>query len=85
MRENKALYRAGFVLLGLAALGWLGMIALSVFGIFSSSSNAAELLVSVGFLLPVCGGLGIVLILVQVIADRLSSKEDDYYSKNVER
>ncbi|RLD68991.1 MAG: hypothetical protein DRI95_01490 [Bacteroidetes bacterium] len=65
--------RVGYILLSVAAAGWLiailaGMIAAFPFGI-------------IGFIAIV----GIGFLFAKVVKDRLENKEDDYYSDNVEK
>ncbi|MCD6201658.1 MAG: hypothetical protein J7K46_07610 [Bacteroidales bacterium] len=64
--------KAGYILLGVVALVWLGVI---LFGMIEAWPWGL-----VGFLVLI--GLG--LLFAQVVKDRLKNKEDDYYSKNVD-
>lgn len=85
LREKKPMYRIGIGLLGIAFLGWIAVVGLQLIGFASGSPETVQLSLIVSILLPLCGGAGTFVLLVQVIIDRLNSKEDDYYSKNVER
>lgn len=85
MREKKPMYRIGIGLIGLAALGWVIVSMLQIVGIATASSQIIQSSAVMTLLFPLCGGAGVLLLLIQVISDRLNSKEDDYYSKNVER
>lgn len=85
LREKKPMYRIGIVLLGIAFLGWIAVAGLQLIGFASGSPETVQFSLIVSILLPLCGGAGTLVLLVQVIIDRLNSKEDDYYSKNVER
>lgn len=85
LREKKPMYRIGIGLIGLSVLGWMAVIGLQLFGFAAGSSGTVQSSLVFSALLPICGGLGMLVLLIQVVIDRLNSKEDDYYSKNVER
>ncbi|MDF1681580.1 hypothetical protein [Ponticaulis sp.] len=85
LREKKRMYRIGIGLIGLSVLGWIAVIGLQLFGFVAGSSGTVQSSLVFSALLPICGGLGMLVLLIQVVLDRLNSKEDDYYSKNVER
>lgn len=63
----------GFVLLGIAAATWLILIIAGMIAAFPFGLIGLVVIIGVGFLLA------------RVILDRLSNKEDDYYSKNVDK
>lgn len=63
----------GYILLAIVALCWLGAM---IWGMISAFPYGL-----IGFVAIV----GVGCLLVKVVADRLSNKEDDYYSKNVEK
>lgn len=65
--------KIGYVLLGAAVVAWLILI-------FTAVINA---LPEGLFGLLVIGGIGF--LLAKAISDRMKNKEDDYYSKNVEK
>ena len=65
--------KAGYILLSIVALGWLGVV---IFGMVAAFPFGI-----IGFVVLI--GLG--LLFAKVVQDRLESKEDDYYSKNVDK
>jgi len=65
--------KAGYIILSIVALGWLGFI---IFGMVKAFPYGI-----VGFVVLI--GLG--LLFAKVVQDRLENKEDDYYSKNVDK
>jgi len=64
--------KAGYILLGVVALVWLGVIP---FGMIEAWPWGL-----IGFLVLIGPGL----LFAQVVKDRLKNKEDDYYSKNAD-
>jgi len=65
--------KAGYVILSIVALGWLGVI---IFGMIAAFPYGLF-----GFIVLI--GLG--LLFAKVVQDRMENKEDDYYSKNVDK
>ena len=65
--------RVGYALLAIAAIGYVAVLIRGLIAAFPW--GIVGLIAIVGF------GL----LLIRVLKDRLSSKEDDYYSKHVER
>jgi len=63
----------GYILLGIAVLFWLVAIMVGMVVIFPVGI--------LGFF--AIGGIGF--LLAQVIKDRLTNKEDDYYTKNIDK
>jgi hypothetical protein len=63
--------KAGYVLLAILALIWFALIITGMVLAFPFGI--------LGFI----GIIGIGLLLIKVIKDRISSREDDYYDKNV--
>jgi len=65
--------KAGYIILSIVALGWLGVI---IFGMIAAFPYGL-----IGFIVLI--GLG--LLFAKVVQDRMENKEDDYYSKNVDK
>ncbi len=65
--------KAGYVIVGVLAIMWLGAI---LWGIIAAMPFGL-----IGLAVIVAGGL----FLMQALKDRLTSEEDDYYSKNVDK
>jgi len=65
--------KAGYILLGIVALIYAGAILIGLIAIFPWGI--------IGFLAII----GVGLLFARVVADRLSSSEDDHYTKTVER
>lgn len=63
----------GYILLGILAVVWIGAI---LFGLIAAFPFG---------LLGLMGLVGVGLLLIKVIKERLNSEEDDYYSRNVEK
>lgn len=63
----------GYILLGILAVVWIAAI---LFGLIAAFPFG---------LLGLMGLLGVGLLLIKVIKERLNSEEDDYYSRNVEK
>ena len=84
-KGGPSLYTVGIVLLAIGFVGWIPMTLLGVFSM-SLENPALILLVSaLSLLLPVATCAGMAVLLVKVVFDRMGNKEDDYYSRNVER
>ena len=67
------LERIGYTILGLLALLWVFAIVLGMVVAFPFG------------LIGLVGLLGIGLLVIKVLKDRLTNKEDDYYDKHVEK
>lgn len=65
--------RIGYILLALVAAAWFVAVVVGMIAAFPFG------------LLGLIAIAGIGLLLIRVLRDRLSSKEDDYYSKNVQQ
>lgn len=65
--------KAGYIILSVVALGWLGVI---IFGMIAAFPYGL-----IGFIVLIGFGL----LFAKVVQDRVESKEDDYYSKNVDK
>ena len=65
--------KAGYVIIGALAILWLGAMLWGMIAILPYGL--------VGLVLILAGGL----FLMQALKDRLASKEDDYYDKNVDK
>jgi len=65
--------RVAYVLLAIVALFWLGAILLGMVVAFPAGLIGLIALVAIG------------LLLIKVLKERLTSEEDDYYDKHVER
>jgi len=65
--------RVGYAMLAVVAACWLAVV---LFGIVAALPYGLVGLLAIG-------GIGV--LFIKVLRDRLSSKEDDYYSKNVDR
>ncbi len=66
--------KIGYLILGVAAVLWLGIVLYeSALEIWPEGLLGMLIIVGCGFLF------------VKAIADRLSNKEDDHYSKNVDK
>ena len=63
----------GYVLLGIVAICWIGAIFIGMIAAFPFGIIGLIGIVGLGFLLA------------KVIKDRLENKEDDHYSKNVDK
>jgi fatty acid desaturase len=72
-KRRRPMEKIAYALLVIAALSYVGLIAMGLLG------GGLPLVLLLGF------GLGIGLLLIKVISDRLSNKEDDYYHRNVEK
>lgn len=73
----------GLIILAAAIYGVLTLLGVS----FAVGEASAEVGVPIFAILALPGlvFLGLLLLCIKVIADRLGSKEDDYYSKNVDK
>ena len=65
--------RIGYVLLSIVAAGWLIAILAGMIAAFPFGLIGLVVILGIGFLFA------------KVIKDRLENKEDDYYSKNVDK
>ena len=65
--------RIGYVLLSIVAAGWLIAILAGMIAAFPFGMIGLVVILGIGFLFA------------KVIKDRLENKEDDYYSKNVDK
>ncbi len=65
--------RIGYVLLSLVAAGWLIAILAGMIVAFPFGLIGLVIILGLGFLFA------------KVVKDRLGNKEDDYYSKNVDK
>ena len=65
--------KIGYVLLGIAAVCWIIAVIVGVIVAFPVGIIGLIAIVGIGFLF------------VKVIKDRLENKEDDHYSKNVDK
>ncbi len=65
--------RIGYVLLSIVAAGWLIAIFAGMIAAFPFGLIGLLVLLGIGFLFA------------KVVKDRLENKEDDYYSKNVDK
>jgi len=72
-KRKKIMEKAGYVLLAIVALVWLGIIIIGMVEAWPWGI--------VGFL--VLAGIG--LLFAKVVKERLENKEDDYYSKNIDK
>ncbi|MBK8434532.1 MAG: hypothetical protein IPL28_25990 [Chloroflexi bacterium] len=65
--------KIGYTLLGIATLGWFGLILWGLVAAFPAGLIGLIAIVGVGFLS------------IKVIGDRLDNKEDDHYHKTVQK
>jgi len=65
--------KIGYILLAIVAAIWIGLM---IFGLISAFPAGLIGLVAIS-------GIGI--LFIKVLKERLENKEDDYYSKNVEK
>lgn len=65
--------KAGYILLGIIAVLWFGAILAGIIVAFPAG------------LIGLIAIIGIGLLFAKVLKERLESKEDDYYSKNVDK
>jgi len=65
--------RTGYILLAIVAIGWFLAIFMQLIALGP---------LSIFFLL---GLAGIAILFAKVVGERINSKEDDYYAKNVEK
>lgn len=65
--------KLGYLLLALVALAWLIAVVTGLIIAFPWG------------LIGLVGIIGLGLLLIKVISDRIDNKEDDYYSKNVDK
>ena len=65
--------KVGYTCLGIIALLYIGAM---LFGIFAAFPFGLIILIGI---------LGIGILFIKVFKERLASREDDYYSKNVEK
>lgn len=79
MRDTDSLELIGYSALGIVAVAWI----ISIIGgfLFAGMTMGQPLVLVIGLLVIV----GVGMLIIKVIKDRINSKEDDYYSKNVER
>ena len=85
LRERKPIYKIGIILVCISFVGWMCLAIFQILSLGLQSTSLQGLIFLVGGALPIIGGLGMALLAIGVIMDRISSREDDYYSKNVER
>jgi membrane protein implicated in regulation of membrane protease activity len=71
--KEKTMEKAGYILLAVVALVWLGILILGMIEAWPWGI--------VGFL--VLAGIG--LLFAKVVRERLENEEDDYYSKNIDK
>ncbi|RLD78057.1 MAG: hypothetical protein DRJ10_10945 [Bacteroidetes bacterium] len=65
--------RIGYVLLSIVAAGWLVAILAGMIAAFPFGLIGLVVILGIGFLFA------------KVVKDRMGNKEDDYYSKNVDK
>lgn len=65
--------RIGYILLSIVAAGWLIAILAGMIATFPFGLIGLVVILGIGFLFA------------KVVKDRLENKEDDYYSKNVDK
>lgn len=63
----------GYILLGIVAVCWIAAIIIGVIVAFPFGIIGLLAIIGIGFLF------------IKVIKDRLENKEDDHYSKNIEK
>ena len=65
--------KAGYVFLAIAAFGWLAAIVVGLVAIFPWG------------LFGFCAKVGLGILFAKVLKERIANKEDDHYSKKVEK
>ncbi|MAP95574.1 MAG: hypothetical protein CMK07_11545 [Ponticaulis sp.] len=84
-KQSSLLYLIGITLIILCGIGWGVSIVFQIIAASTGGQGIVETLVLASLVLPVLGCLGMAVLVLKVVLDRLNNKEDDYYSKNVER
>lgn len=84
-KGGMSLYTIGIVLLAIGFLGWIPLTLIGIFSVSLESPAISLLVAGLSLLLPVASCTGMAVLLVKVVIDRIGNKEDDYYSRNVER
>ncbi|MBN2282243.1 MAG: hypothetical protein JXQ65_16800 [Candidatus Marinimicrobia bacterium] len=65
--------KAGYILLGIIALVWILAVIIGSIAVFPVGLVGLIMIVGIG------------LLMIKVIQDRINNKEDDYYQKNIEK
>jgi len=71
--EDSAMEKVAYVLLGIVALCWLVAMLVGMIAAFPFGLIGLVAIAGVG------------LLFIKVLKERMSSREDDYYSKNVDK
>lgn len=85
IEENSHWLNLGLWLRGLGALGVVVCGLLMTFGYFRSNVGLGLWMIAGFFVFSALMAAGLAILLAKVAIDRLENKEDDHYSKNVER
>ena len=75
----------GLALKSVSVTGLVLVLLTAVVGLFAWAFSLKGALLMLVLLLPALGVAGMGILLAKVVLDRLGNREDDYYSKNVER
>ena len=65
--------KAGYIILAIVAIGWITAIFIGIVVAFPFGLVGLLVIIGIG------------LLFAKVVKDRLANKEDDYYSKNVDK
>ena len=72
-KKTENLYWIGISLIGIAFLGWVIVVLTQVLGLASGQESIARAGLAFSLLLPVCGCLGMAILLFIVVVDRLDN------------
>lgn len=83
--ENNTLLVVGRTLVGLPVAGVIIFGLIGFIALFAAAFSVKRAVFMTVLLLPALGSIGMAILFLKVVLDRIRNKEDDYYSKNVER